>query len=198
MVMSRIYSRLLSTWMLAGSMVVAIAWFLDQALGGTTANPGQRPHVGVAVYAARLGLAPVVSAIGLGLGAWLHRERRHSAAAAILTTSLVVIVFAARPFAAVDLIGWREATFEAAVAGRTIATTALALVFAIVLYRERLISRTTLFAVGLGFPVLIGASRIELGVYPAPVVAAQWLLGALIAGGLIWAYSLSRTAVEQR
>jgi hypothetical protein len=86
------------------------------------------------------------------------------------------------------MIGWHDALTAALISGRTITTTAVAIVFADVLRRERVISVLTAAIVGVGFPLVIGSSRIALGVYPVNDVLGQWLVGALMGAGILWPY----------
>lgn len=183
----------LSNWLIAGGTMLAGALFLDEVLGVTITASVTRP-TGLAgswrllAYAAALGLSPVVTITGLLVSGWLLRLRRYQAAAAMATVSLVAIAFSARPLVAGDIIGWREAVRTAAIAGRTIATTATAMVFGSVMFRERLLPRPVAIGAGLGFPVLIGASRVLLGLYSVTVVIGQWLVGAVMATGIVCAY----------
>lgn len=195
-------SALLSTWTVAGLATLGIASMLDQFFGSVTvAVDPALPAGGVWTtlgYIARLGLPPVVAAAGIVMALWLMRSHRATAAAAMATSTLVVVAFSARPFAAVDLIGWREALLETVIAGRTVATTAIAIVLGFVLYRERFLRRRAVVAIVFGFPLLIGGSRMALGVHTPGQIVAQWTIGALIGAGIVWAYLLAGRPVERR
>ena len=183
-------STLLSTWIVIGVLALGEAFFLDQAVGATrvrAVSSTVHNHSLGLVYAARFGLSPVMVAVGLAASAWLLRTGRRHSAAALCTAALVALLFSARSFAVADMIGWRAALFTAATAGRTTATTTIAMVFAGVAVRERLTNRMAATAIGVGFPLAIGATRAILGVYPIEAVAMQWLIGAAMAAAILWA-----------
>lgn len=140
------------------------------------------------MYLALLGLSPVTTGAGLVVAAWLAKAGRHRASTALATASLVAVLFAARSFAVADKIGWHAALIETLIAGRTIAATTVAIVLAEVLRREKMVNVVTAAIVGVGFPVVIGSSRIALGVYPISDVLRQWLIGALMGAGILWPY----------
>jgi membrane-associated phospholipid phosphatase len=189
----RLRSALLSTWTIGGLCTLAVASMLDQTLGdsGFGADVQTASATGshaALVYIARLGLPPVIAIAGFVMSLWLLRQRRPNAAAAAATVAAVVIAFSARPFTTIDLIGWRRALLASAIAGRTIATTAVATVLAFVLYRERFVRQASVAALAVGFPLLIGTSRIALGVHRPTEIIGQWTVGVLIASGVVLAY----------
>lgn len=188
-------SPLLSTWTIAGLATLGVASILDQFFGSVTVGADVIiPSGGVWTtlgYIARLGLPPVVAATGILVSLWLMRSHRVTAAAAMATSTLVVVAFSARPFATVDLIGWRQALLETAIAGRTVSTTAIAIVLGFVLYHERFLRGRAVAAIGLGFPLLIGGCRMALGVHTPEQILAQWIIGGLIGAGIVWAYLLA-------
>jgi len=189
----RLRTAVLSTWTIAGLCTLAVASMLDQSLGDSGIGADARlasangPRAAL-VYIARIGLPPVIAVFGFLAALWLLRRRRPNAAAAAATVAVVVIAFSARPFTTVDLIGWRRALLESAIAGRTVATTAVATVLAFVLYRERFVRQRWVAILAVGLPLLIGTSRVALGVHRPLEIVGQWTVGALIAVGVVWAY----------
>jgi hypothetical protein len=73
---------------------------------------------------------------------------------------------------------------------RRAAATAVSIVLSIVLYRARLTTGRRLVALGFGFPLIIGLSRVVLGVHTASVVAEQWVIGASIGLGIVWTHGV--------
>lgn len=195
---------LLSTWIITGLFALGAAWVLDESFGGIGRASSTVPARDAALtsldYLARIGVPPVMATLGLLTGVALIAARRRTAGGAVLTASLVVIAFSARIFAIVDFIGWRQATAQALTGGRTVATTAIAIVVSMVLFREGLIDKRGAIFIGVLFPLAVGFSRLALGVYPAPVVAGQWFIGALIGLVMVVAYRIvigqASTAVD--
>ena len=189
----RLRTAVLSTWTIAGLCTLALASMLDQSLGDSGIGADTRlasahGRQAVLVYIARIGLPPVIALVGFLAAFWLLRRRRPNAAAAAATVAAVVIAFSARPLTTGDLIGWQRALLESAIAGRTVATTAVATVLAFVLYRERFVRQRWVAILAVGLPLLIGASRVALGVHRPLEIVGQWTVGVLIAVGIVWAY----------
>ncbi len=202
------FPRIATWWTVAGIWTLIAAWMFDACIRWGNEMLVNRPaglslaslHVtpGSALYVAlemgaQLGLAPVAASVGAGAAVWLALHDRRTAAYAVATVAAVVLVFNARMFAEVDLVGWRTAMTELVVASRTTATTAVAIVVAFVLAREHLVARHTALLMGIGVPLAIGLSRISLGVHDSLEILAQWSIGADIAIGVVLAYLFSTT-----
>ncbi|HEY4217719.1 MAG TPA: phosphatase PAP2 family protein [Gemmatimonadaceae bacterium] len=197
----RLRTAFLSTWTIAGLCTLAVASILDQTLGDSGIGADARlasadgPSAAL-VYIARIGFPPVIAVIGFLAALWLLKRHRPNAAAAAATVAAVVIAFSARPLTTVDLIGWRRALLESAIAGRTVATTAVATVLAFVLYRERFVRQRWVAILAVGLPLLIGTSRVALGVHRPLEIVGQWTVGVLIALGIVWAYLVADKAAS--
>lgn len=185
----------LSTWVISLLLALALAVLIDQGLGARPTRALITPTGTVLhkalVYASRLGMLPVVIGAGVAVAGWLVRRRRLNGAAAITGIVLVALFFGARSFAAVDVIGWRAALAHMVTDGRVAATTGVAIVTSFVLWHERMLGARAATWLAIGLPVIIGLLRVYLGAHLAGAIVVQWLIGAMMAYGIVQAYLYS-------
>jgi membrane-associated phospholipid phosphatase len=184
---------LLSTWTIAASCSLAIAWFVDESFGYLAADSAGRGQTAAGTMAqiGWIGAPPVAVAIALASALWFAIRNRPKAAAAIASVSAVTLAFGARTLFTADSIGWDRALETTFIASRTIAATSIALVLAVVLHRERILGPAAAFAVGLGAPALVGLSRVALRVHSVNEIAEQWAIGLAVSIGIVLAYLTS-------
>jgi membrane-associated phospholipid phosphatase len=132
-----------------------------------------------------LGSAPVVAVLAVALtgSLWLRRRRvaaeavgSAALAAAVLVAVLKPLIGRLRPPGA-GLVGTLTYSFPS---GHATATTALLVVAAYVLSRERLVSRQVA-AASLLLPTAVGVSRVYLDVHWATDVLGGWAAGTVLA-----------------
>lgn len=196
------WRRLLATRWLVLVAVALLALFLFSELGVEILEPGANrvdqatrnwvlahqwpPLVALCRVLTTLGSTVGTTILGLAVTAWLWL-RRHRRIASVIATAPIV---ASAGFDGLKHVFMRTRPPGAALArittysfpsGHATVAAAVWLTLAYTLRRERLISRPAALALGVGWPVVIGLTRIYLDVHWATDVLGGWCLGAAIA-----------------
>lgn len=196
------WRRLLATRWLVLVAVALLALFLFSELGVEILEPGANrvdqatrnwvlahqwpPLVTLCRVLTTLGSTVGTTILGLAVTAWLWL-RRHRRIASVIATAPIV---ASAGFDGLKHVFMRTRPPGAALArittysfpsGHATVAAAVWLTLAYTLRRERLISRPATLALGVGWPVVIGLTRIYLDVHWATDVLGGWCLGAAIA-----------------
>jgi undecaprenyl-diphosphatase len=161
------------------------------------------PALDIAHVLTDVGSPGATVALGLAVTAWLWIRRRRAVAATVLAApiaaagafaGLKAIFGRARPAGALEA----HLTTYAFPSGHATVSAAVWLAIAYCLRREGLIPRMLAIALGLGWPLVIGLTRVYLDVHWATDVIGGWCLGAAVAalaGGL---YERTRGSVAPR
>ena len=197
------WRRLLATRWLVLVVVAVVALFLFSELGIEILEPGANqvdqvardwvlahqwpPLVGLAWVLTSIGSTVGTAILGLAVTAWLW-IRRHRRIAAVVGTAPVA---ATAGFDGLKHFFMRVRPPGAALAqittysfpsGHATVAAAVWLTLAYTLRRERLISRAAAVVLGVGWPVIVGLTRVYLDVHWATDVLGGWCLGAGVAG----------------
>jgi undecaprenyl-diphosphatase len=144
------------------------------------------PLVSVARILTTLGSTVGTTVLGLAVTGWLWL-RRHRRIAGLVATAPIV---ATGGFDGLKHVFLRTRPPGAALArittysfpsGHATVAAAVWLTLAYTLRRERLISRSAALALGVGWPAVIGLTRVYLDVHWATDVLGGWCLGAAVA-----------------
>lgn len=155
------------------------------------------PLIAVARFLDRAGSVAVVLLLAVGIGLWLWRRGLPAIVAATPLAALIMAeagaavlkttVGRARPASGLRLVTETDPSFPSGHATAAMAFgMSVALILAVFVLRHRL-SRLVTLAIGVLLPIVIGASRLELGVHwPTDVVAGLALgaCAALVVSGL--------------
>ena len=178
---------------------------VDQAIHETLQSHRARPVDALTRPVTLLSLPMVVVAATAGLVLWLHQQKRTEAALAIgfapvaaatLGQTFTLLFPQRNPPDHPDGSGGNgtEASFPS---GHTAGVTAEALAIGYIMNRERLISPAVL-ATALGWPLVVGASRLYRDRHWASDILAGWIAGAAVAAcsALLYDILISKRVVS--